>query len=145
MRIQQGESFVVIGMSERVRNDDPAAIGTLWEAFRARDIRAEIGAETLDEVYCVYHEYDGDFMEPYRMTVGFRVPASLETPKDLHRAEVPEQKLALFKAEGPQPQTLIAQWQAIWKGDHNRAYLADFDVYDASNPELVTVNLGLAE
>lgn len=145
MQIKPHEGFSVVGLSERVRNDDPAAIGALWEAFHARNIRDEIGTEALNEVYCVYHGYDGGFLDPYRMTIGFRVPESLETPADLYRVKVPEQTFAVFMAEGPQPQTLISEWQAIWNGDHNRAYLADFDVYDANNPELVTVFVGLAE
>ncbi|MEM1431995.1 MAG: effector binding domain-containing protein [Pseudomonadota bacterium] len=144
MQQQRGGGFTVLGVSARVRNDDPAAIGALWDAFRARDLRAEIGPGASEEVYCVYHDYAGGHADPYRMTIGYRAPAA-DVPEALHRAEVPEQQVAQYRAEGPQPQTLISQWQEIWQSDRNRAYIADYDVYDAHNPELVTITVGLAE
>ncbi|CAN0596508.1 unnamed protein product, partial [Ectocarpus sp. 12 AP-2014] len=34
-------------------------------------------------------------------------------------------------------------WQAIWNGDLNRSYLADYDVYSADNPDVVSVRVGV--
>lgn len=137
--------FVLAGLSACVRNDDPAAIGALWEAFRGRDVRTEIDAEASPQIYCVYHDYEGGVSEPYRMTIGFRVPHAAKIPDSLYRVNVPDQTFVTYRTEGPQPQTLIAQWQAIWEGELNRAYVADYDVYDADNPDCVTVHVGVAE
>jgi len=43
--------------------------------------------------------------------------------------EVPASRYAVFTAKGPYPQGLIDVWQAVWKGDLNRRYTADFEVY----------------
>jgi len=144
MQMKEEGGFTVIGVSDRVQNDDPAAIGALWDAFRARDVKTEIGQPASEEVYCVYHDYDGGFMDPYQMTIGYRVPAGTATPEGLSRAEIPSQQAVAISAEGPQPQTLISHWQEIWNGDLNRAFHADYDVYDARNAERVTIHVGLA-
>lgn len=138
------DEFLVAGLSGRVRNDDPAAIGSLWEAFRSRDLRAEIGDTASQDVYCIYHNYDGGFSDPFQMTIGYRVPAEINLPSSMHCTKVPAQNVVAFSAEGSQPNTLISQWQAIWQSDLDRAYLADYDVYDAKNSNLVTVHVGLA-
>lgn len=137
------DGFVVVGISGKVRNDDPAAIGALWDAFRSDDVRSKLTLETSEEVYCVYHEYDGGFMDPYRMTIGYRLAVAPLVPEGLYLATVPKQKVMLYEANGPQPQTLIAQWQDIWNGDLDRSFIADYDIYDANNPELVKVAVGV--
>lgn len=145
MQACQCEGFVVIGLSARVRNDDPAAIGSLWAQFQSRDLATVLGVSASQNVYCVYHEYEGGFLDPYRMTIGYRVSAATEIPAGLYRAQIAEQDMATFRAEGPQPETLIGQWQAIWQGDLNRAYIADYDIYDAARPDLVVVHVGITQ
>ncbi len=135
--------FIVVGISKKVRNDDPAAIGALWEAFRKEDLNKRIGAEASKEIYCVYHDYEGGFMDPYRMTIGYRVPNSVPTPDGLHRSQVPSQRVVVYNVKGPQPEALVSQWQAIWNGDLNRSYLADYDIYNPNDPEAVSVVVGL--
>ncbi|MCX7560946.1 effector binding domain-containing protein [Sulfitobacter sp. F26204] len=136
------EGFTVIGLSKVVRNDDPAAIGALWEAFHSSDVRRTVGADASEDIYCVYHDYEGGFMDPYRMTIGYRA-SSADAPEGLHSAEVPKQSVVTYEVKGPQPESLISQWQAIWTGDLNRSYLADYDVYDATDPETVSVRVGV--
>jgi len=83
-------------------------------------------------------------MDPYQMTIGYRVAPDTAIPEGLRQVTIPAQKLAVFQAEGAQPQTLVAQWQAIWNGDLNRAYAADFDVYDANRKDRVVVHVGIS-
>jgi len=139
--MQEEEGFTVIGLSKVVRNDDPVAIGAFWETFHSSDVRTKAGA-VASEVYCVYHDYEGGFMDPYRMTIGYRA-SSADAPEGLHRADVPRQLITTFEVKGPQPQSLISQRQAIWGGDLNRSYIADYDVYDAYDPETVSVKVGV--
>jgi len=140
--MQEEEGFTVIGLSKVVRNDDPAAIVALWESFNSSDLRTKVGAAASEDVYCVYHDYEGGFMDPFRMTIGYRASPSV-IPEGLRRAEVPRQSVATYEVKGPQPQSLISQWQAIWNGDLNRSYLADYDIYDATDPEAVSVKVGV--
>ncbi|WP_420337848.1 GyrI-like domain-containing protein [Roseibium sp.] len=139
---QEEQGFTVVGLSKVVRNDNPAAIGALWEAFQSYDVRTKLCVDASEDVYCVYHDYEGGFMDPYRMTIGYRV-SSADAPEDLHSAEVPSQTVVTYEVNGPLPQSLISQWQAIWNGQLNRSYLADYDVYDATDPEAVSIKVGV--
>ena len=47
----------------------------------------------------------------------------------MHRVSVKAQEYAVMSAAGPQPQTLIETWEAIWSSDIDRAYKTDFEVY----------------
>lgn len=141
-QVQEEEGFTVVGLSKVVRNDDPAAIGALWTAFHSLNIRKKVGADASEDVYCVYHDYEGGFMDPYRMTIGYRT-SSADAPDGLHRVDVPGQSVVTHEVKGQQPQALISQWQAIWNGDLNRSYVADYDVYDATDPEAVGVKVGV--
>ena len=149
MQEEFSEGFVIAGISGRVRNDDPAGIGALWAQFQADPPRPRLGDQAAPEVICLYHDYDGSFTAPYRMTIGHRVPASAPVPEGLFRAEVPAQRMAVFDATGAQPQSVIAQWQAIWAqetaGGLDRAYRADFDLYDPAQPDLVRIHVGLRD
>ena len=143
MNRKNHEGFSVIGLTARVRNDEPSGIGALWERFYQTDLRARIPEAISADIYCVYHAYDGGHADPYAMTVGFRVSPDAICPGGLSHISVPTQTMARFEAIGPQPETLIAQWQAIWQSDLDRAFVADFDVYDSEKPHRVTVNVGV--
>lgn len=139
---QKEDGFAVIGLSQMVRNEDPSAIGRLWEAFRSNDLRALLGPHASREIYCVYHDYEGGVMDPYRMTIGYRMPSA--TPVEgLHCADIPSQWMVSYAARGPQPQSVIAQWQKIWNSSLNRAYCADYDVYGADDAETVYIKVGV--
>ncbi len=138
------ESFTVAGLSAIVRNDEPDGIGALWQAFYARNVLDELDTVLTRDVYCVYHEYTGAANDPYRMTIGYRVAKEVTSTDAFHTVVIPEQEMIMFEVKGPQPQTLIEQWQAIWQQNLNRTYLADYDVYSANEDDTVTVNVGVA-
>ncbi len=140
--LEEENAFCVIGLSKVVKNDDPASIDALWEAFHSSDVRSKVSADESRDVYCVYHAYEGGFMDPYRMTIGYR-SLSMDAPEGLYRAEIPKQSVLTYHVKGSQPQSLISQWQAIWNGDLDRSYLADYDVYSADDPEVVSVKVGV--
>lgn len=143
MTTQKQEGFDVIGLSARVRNDDPAGIAALWSQFYKSGLRERLPGAIGGDIYGVYHDYEGDQSAPYVMTIGYRVPTGAACPADLSRVSIPPQAYAVFETVGAQPQALISQWATIWKSDLDRAYVADFDTYDAENKERVTVNVGV--
>lgn len=143
MTTQKQEGFDVIGLSARVRNDDPTGIAALWSQFYKSGLRERLPGAIGSNIYGVYHDYEGDQSAPYVMTIGYRVLAGAACPANLSRVSIPPQVYAVFEAVGAQPEALISQWAAIWKGDLDRAYVADFDTYDAENKERVTVNVGV--
>lgn len=75
----------------------------MWDWFRSKDLRAQIGSAASGDVCCVSHGYDGGFADPYRMTIGHRVPTAAAVPQGCYRVVVPGQALTVFNAQGPQP------------------------------------------
>jgi predicted transcriptional regulator YdeE len=137
------DGFLVAGVSARVRNDDPASIGRLWEQFRVQNVAAQISTKLSGDIHCVYHAYEGDHRDPFHMTIGFKVPAGSAIPSGLGTAHVPAQRLTIYDASGQQPAALITTWMKIWDSRIARSFLADFDLYDCGNPERVTVHVGI--
>ncbi|MFV0243774.1 MAG: GyrI-like domain-containing protein [Qingshengfaniella sp.] len=137
------DKFTVIGLSARVSNDDPSGIAAIWARFQENPGLGGFADKASPDLYCVYHDYEGDHTAPYRMTVGYRVPAATACPAGLSQVDIPVQNMARFDASGPQPGALMAQWQRIWASNLDRAYRADFDLYDATQDGRVTVHVGL--
>ena len=140
---QQQDAFAIIGLSARVRNDDPSGIAALWSQFYRSGVSARLAGAASGDIHAVYHAYAGDQSDPYTLTIGYRVADDAACPEGLSRVSIPAQSYAVFEAVGTQPQALIAQWQTIWKSGLDRAYIADFDTYDAENKERVTVSVGV--
>ncbi len=135
--------FRVAGLTARVSNDQPEQIGATWGEFWGRDISNAVSSKESLDIYCVYHGYEGDHRAPYHMTIGYRVPEDFANPGNLSFVTVPAQTVARFEAVGALPEALISQWQQIWASDLDRAYRADFDVYDATRPDRATIHIGL--
>lgn len=143
MQTVQSEAFDVAGLSAVVSNAAPDGIAARWEAFRKSDLAAAVAGRASDDLYCVYHAYQGGAFDPYTMTIGYRLPPGGACPAGLSRAHVPAQRLAVFEVTGPQPGALVTQWQAIWQGDLPRRFDADFDRYPAEDPARVFVHVGV--
>lgn len=137
------EGFIVVGLSERVRNDQPSAIGALWTRFYQSNVMKRLPDAKSPDVHCVYHDYEGGHSDPFQMTIGYRVNQICDAPEGLHRVFIPKQKVATFEVNGPQPQSLVAQWQEVWQSELKRAYAADFDVYDSKDESRVVVSVGV--
>ena len=138
------EAFVVQGVSGEVRNDDQASIVALWGEFQKMDLHTALTKTLSNDVICVYHDYRGTHVDPYRMTIGLRVPPDAGDVAGLSKVTVPAQMMKTFEANGPQPDTIVAQWRAIWNLPLNRTYVADYDVYDSVTPDRVTIYVGIA-
>lgn len=135
--------FVVQGVSQEVRNDDPQGIGALWAQFHGMELRSKLPHVLSEDVVCVYHSYLGSHLDPFTMTIGFRVAEEAEDVAGLSKVTIPSQSFELFDVNGPQPETLVQQWQLIWDSGLNRTFTADYDVYDHSMPDKVTIYVGV--
>ncbi|MCO5066969.1 MAG: GyrI-like domain-containing protein [Rhizobiaceae bacterium] len=143
MNGRKHEGFDVIGLSARVSNDEPSGIAALWSQFYQSGQRERVPGAVGSNVYCVYHGYEGDHSAPFTMTIGYRVSDGAACPEGLSRVTIPPQTVAVFEVVGAQPGALISQWQAIWRSDLDRAFVADFDTHDAENQDRVTVSVGV--
>lgn len=143
MNIDKRDGFEVIGLSARVRNDEPSGIVALWSQFYKSRLREQLPGTDGSNIYSVYHDYEGDHSAPYIMTIGYSIPAGVACPEGLSCVAIPPQTYAIFETVGAQPEALISQWQTIWQSDLDRTYIADFDTYDAKNKGRVTVSVGV--
>ena len=138
------DAFVVQGVSNEVRNDDPGSIGAVWAEFQKMELPGKLIRVLSEDVVCVYHDYRGTHVDPYRMTVGFRVPMDAVDVVGLSKVTVPAQTMQIFDVTGPQPETLVSQWKSIWDLPIHRSYVADYDIYDSTNPDRAIVHVGIA-
>lgn len=87
--------------------------------------------------YCVYTDYESDFIGDYTYFIGEEVNfVDHSLIKQFSAITIPAQSYAKFTSKpGTMPGVCIDMWQNIWKMESKelggqRAYLADFEVYD---------------
>jgi len=86
--------------------------------------------------FCVYTNYESDVNGDYTYFIGEEVTSFDKVDKEFEILTIPVQNYAKFTNQpGPMPAVCVDMWQNIWKmnasdlgGD--RAYIADFEVYD---------------
>ncbi len=105
-------------------------IGSLWQRFEKEAIFSKIPGKTGNEVIAVYHEYEGDHMQPFSYFIGCKVKAATEVPEGLESISIPKAAYHKFVAKGKMPDCIGIQWQEIWESPIKRAYKMDFEVYD---------------
>lgn len=86
--------------------------------------------------FCVYTNYESDFTGDYTYFIGEEVTSFEGIDEGFETLTIPPQDYVKFTNQpGPMPEVCIDMWKAIWTmkpsdfgGD--RAYIADFEVYD---------------
>jgi predicted transcriptional regulator YdeE len=86
--------------------------------------------------YCIYTDYESDFTGDYTYFIGEEVDSFDGLPEGFEMLIIPVQNYAKFTTDsGPMPTVCISAWQKIWtmtsaEFGNERAYIADFEVYD---------------
>lgn len=86
--------------------------------------------------YCVYTDYESDFTGSYTYFIGEEVDSFDSLPEGFETLIIANQNYAKFTTEpGPMPAVCVGAWQKIWtmtsaEFGNERAYIADFEVYD---------------
>lgn len=94
------------------------------------------GRKKPGTTYCVYTNYESDCTGDYTYFIGEAVSAFEDIPEGFETLIIPAQSYAKFtNPPGPMPAVCVDMWQNIWKMTATdlggeRAYLADFEVYD---------------
>ena len=128
-------TFQVIGISLRTSNADPAkagaAIGGLWQRLLGEQLIPQIPNKTGSTVYCVYTDYESDYTGEYAVVLGCAVSTLEDIPEGMHGIEVPGGEFKQFTCRGDLQQGIIINtWRDIWSRDLDRAYRADYEVFD---------------
>ncbi len=86
--------------------------------------------------YCVYTEYENNFLGDYTYFIGEAVNNFENLPADLEKHIIPEQNYAKFtNGPGALPNVVREPWEKIWEMNSvdlggERSYHSDFEIYD---------------
>lgn len=150
MNNQTIQKFYVIGISVRTTNENGQAtqdIPALWNRFMTEEIIDQIPNKIDNSVYCIYTEYEKDHTKPYTTILGCKVENLDTIPNGMVGKTFEETTYAKHTAKGNILQGLVFnEWIKIWNSDLDRAYTADFEVYDerTKNPENAEVDIFVA-
>lgn len=63
--------------------------GSHWQKFESGNYLEKIPGKTSDEIFAVYHEYEGDHLSPYAYFIGCRISDHAETPEGINSLLIP--------------------------------------------------------
>lgn len=121
--------------------------GQLWQRFEEESVFSKIPNKISDEVYAVYYNYDGSYMDPFDYFIGCRVEVDTKIPAGLRGLQIPGGQYQVVTAKGKIPDSIGAAWHSIWEDNTlNRVYTFDFEVYGekSKNGSEAEVNIYLA-
>lgn len=150
MSIQLINQFNVIGISVRTTNENDMAakdIPALWQKFMQERIIDKIPNKIDDTVYCIYTEYEKDHTKPYTAILGCSVKDLNHIPDGMVCKIINTTSYETFTAKGNLMQgAVFNEWVKIWNSDLNRAFTADFELYNqkSMNPEDAEVDIMIA-
>ena len=133
--------FNIVGITLKTSNFDPELANkmqNLWNKFISENIATQIPNKIDDSIYCVYTEYDGDYTKPYTVLLGCNVNDLETIPTGLSGYNFVGGVYNKHIAKGNILHGVVYnKWQDIWKiDDSNRAYIADFEVYDSKSHDI---------
>ena len=129
------EEFQLIGLAlpGKTTNENGQSgidCGSLWQKFENGNYAEKIPGKSGDEIYAVYHEYEGDHTRPFSYFIGCKVGAGMQTPEGMDSLTIPSGRYQKIVSSGQMPDCLVNSWKGIWSSGIRRAYQADFEVYD---------------
>jgi len=126
------EEFNVAGVSVRTTNQNGQSkkdIGQLWSRFISESIASKVADKVNGDIYCIYTDYESDYMGAYTAILGFKVDSVGNIAEGLITKTIPACSYQPFISMGKLPESVLNTWKYIWESGIKRKYLADFDVY----------------
>lgn len=118
-------------------NHDTAKIGAIMQRFFTENMQDKIvNRKNPGKVFSVYTNYESDENGEYTYFLGEEVTSFEDVEENFETLTIPSQTYTKFTSNpGPMPAVVIDMWQDIWKMNVSelggqRAYIADFEVYD---------------
>ncbi len=104
--------------------------GNLWQEFEKGGYYDKIPKKKSHAVHAVYYGYEGDHTQPFSYFIGCPVEDEAVAPEGMDTFMLHGGKFEKFVASGKIPGCIGDAWREIWQSKINRAYDADFEVYD---------------
>ena len=108
------------------------------------NLAAKIPFRTNNEIIALYTDYVSNEHGDYTFLLGAKVSPDVVAPNGMELRRVPAQRYRLHTSErGPAWRVVPDVWKRIWQEPLERAFIADFEVYDdrAANPEDAIVDV----
>jgi predicted transcriptional regulator YdeE len=141
------EDFYVIGLAVRTTIENGKVIddlSQLWNHFLSNNIKDKIPNKIDNAIYRVYTDYEQDHRKPFTAIIGCRVVHLNDVPDGFTAKEITGGNYMILTAKGrPSDGIVLLEWMKIWNATNQRAYKADFEVYDerASDPDHAEINI----
>jgi predicted transcriptional regulator YdeE len=103
--------------------------GNLWQHFETEDYYPKIPGKSGDDIYAIYHNYEGDYTEPFAYFIGCPVVKDTDVPEGMDALTIPAGSYRKAIAKGKMPDCIANAWKEIWAADIDRAYRADIEIY----------------
>lgn len=140
-------SFRVAGISVRTSNEAGRAatdIPQLWHRFLSEGIMDAIPGRIDDTIYCIYTDYELDHTRPYTTVLGCRIGDSEIVPEGFTSVIIEAADYTVFTAKGKISDGIVFNtWNEIWAADTDRAFIADFEVYDEKSRDMDNAAVGI--
>jgi predicted transcriptional regulator YdeE len=124
----------IIGIEQKLHLQDQEAskkIGEFWQQFFLEGVAAKIPYKANSAYYSIYTDYTEE--GTYKHIIGAAVTSLDKIPMDMVHKIIPAQTYAVFNAHGPFSISISEAWQTIWTTKINRAFTADFEIYDQNS------------
>ena len=118
------------GKTTNANGQSAVDCGNMWQQFEKEGYQQKIPGKISEEIFAVYHQYEGDWTQPYAYFIGCRVKPGTAVPEGLTGLIIPAGVYQQIRAKGKMPDCVADAWRGIWKSDISRKYTADFEVYD---------------
>ena len=102
----------------------------LWHEFHKQNFSDIIGGKVSNDIFGVYHDYEGDSTQPFSYFIGYEVSPDAEVTGGLQSLTIPAGQYQKHVAKGTMPECVISAWKEIWNIAYRRTYQVDFEVYD---------------
>ena len=152
IRTHKGMKFIGIEAktsSQLEANKKTAQIPALHRKFLKDGLEEKIPDRIDSDLYfALYTNYESDNTGQYSTILAAEVGSVSDVPEGMVAIEIPTAEYLVFTVKGSLPHALTRTWKEIWNYFANnkvyqRAYTADFEVYDKSFPELVEVYIAI--
>jgi predicted transcriptional regulator YdeE len=117
------------GKTTNLNGQSAIDCGKLWQKFETGGYADKIPGKLSDEIFAVYHNYDGDYTKPFSYFIGCKTDDTVMSENGLDSLIVPSGTYDLFIAKGKMPDCIAGTWKNIWASSTLRAYRFDFEVY----------------
>jgi predicted transcriptional regulator YdeE len=125
--------LIGLSLKEKTRNENGQSTKdcmSLWDEFEKNHYAEMIPGKLSNELYGVYHDYEGDSSNPFAYFIGCKVDTIGKIPEGLKSLIIPAGIYYKIIAKGKMPECVINAWKEIWNIAIPRAYKIDFEVYD---------------